>query len=51
MEDVQNKLQNVRNPIAAMMVLLREMDLETDQELRVDGPGGAGRNVTGTLIS
>lgn len=35
--DVQNKLQDVRNPMAAMMVLLREMDLETDSEVGGDG--------------
>ncbi|KAK5927245.1 hypothetical protein CgunFtcFv8_012426 [Champsocephalus gunnari] len=32
MEDIQNKLQDVRNPAAAMTVLLRELDLETDSE-------------------
>ncbi|CAI5668440.1 unnamed protein product [Oreochromis niloticus] len=40
--DVQNKLQDVRNPMAAMMVLLREMDLETDSEVggdRLVAPG------------
>ncbi|KAM9854925.1 nuclear pore complex protein Nup160 [Aulostomus maculatus] len=37
-EDVQNKLQDVRNPAAAMMVLLREMDLETDSEVGGDAP-------------
>uniref|UniRef100_A0A671XRX9 Nucleoporin 160 n=1 Tax=Sparus aurata TaxID=8175 RepID=A0A671XRX9_SPAAU len=31
-EDIQNKLQDIRNPMAAMMVLLRELDLETDSE-------------------
>ncbi|KAM8892398.1 nuclear pore complex protein Nup160 isoform 1-T1 [Spinachia spinachia] len=36
-EDIQNKLQDIRNPIAAMMVLLREMDLETDSDVGVDG--------------
>ncbi|XP_069028887.1 nuclear pore complex protein Nup160 [Embiotoca jacksoni] len=36
--DIQNKLQDIRNPTAAMMVLLREMDLETDAELGGDGP-------------
>ncbi|XP_047451481.1 nuclear pore complex protein Nup160 [Mugil cephalus] len=40
--DVQNKLQNVRNPTAAMMVLLRELDLETDSEVGGDGPTAAG---------
>ncbi|KAK1875969.1 Nuclear pore complex protein Nup160 [Dissostichus eleginoides] len=32
MEDIQNKLQDIRNPAAAMTVLLRELDLETDSE-------------------
>lgn len=32
-QDIQNKLQDIRNPIAAMMVLLRELDLETDSEV------------------
>ncbi|XP_070763459.1 nuclear pore complex protein Nup160 [Enoplosus armatus] len=32
-EDIQNKLQDIRSPVAAMMVLLREMDLETDSEV------------------
>ncbi|CAK6984923.1 nuclear pore complex protein Nup160, partial [Scomber scombrus] len=36
-EDIQNKLQDVRNPTAAMMILLREMDLETDAEVGGDG--------------
>uniref|UniRef100_A0A8D0A5A8 Nucleoporin 160 n=1 Tax=Sander lucioperca TaxID=283035 RepID=A0A8D0A5A8_SANLU len=36
-EDIQNKLQDIRNPLAAMMVLLREMDLETDLEYRDPG--------------
>ncbi|XP_055011189.1 nuclear pore complex protein Nup160 [Boleophthalmus pectinirostris] len=31
-EDIQNKLQDVRSPVSAMNVLLREMDLETDTE-------------------
>lgn len=31
-EDIHNKLQDVRNPLAAMAVLIREMDLETDSE-------------------
>ncbi|KAL4622892.1 nuclear pore complex protein Nup160 [Arapaima gigas] len=39
-EDIQNKLQDIRNPINAMAVLLREMDLETDSEL--DGTIAAG---------
>lgn len=37
-EDIQNKLQDIRNPTAAMMVLLREMDLETDSDVGGDGP-------------
>uniref|UniRef100_A0A668A4M7 Nucleoporin 160 n=1 Tax=Myripristis murdjan TaxID=586833 RepID=A0A668A4M7_9TELE len=37
-EDIQNKLQDIRNPTAAMIVLLREMDLETDSETGGDGP-------------
>ncbi|XP_041851953.1 nuclear pore complex protein Nup160 [Melanotaenia boesemani] len=40
--DIQNKLQDVRNPMAAMMVLLRELDLETDSELSGDAPVTAG---------
>uniref|UniRef100_A0A3Q2PVR1 Nucleoporin 160 n=1 Tax=Fundulus heteroclitus TaxID=8078 RepID=A0A3Q2PVR1_FUNHE len=32
-EDIQNKLQDIRNPSVAMMALLRELDLETDSEL------------------
>lgn len=42
-EEIQNKLQDIRNPMAAMMVLLREMDLETDSELGGDGPVTHGR--------
>uniref|UniRef100_A0A8D3DJM7 Nuclear pore complex protein Nup160 n=1 Tax=Scophthalmus maximus TaxID=52904 RepID=A0A8D3DJM7_SCOMX len=38
-EDIQNKLQDVRHPMAAMMVLLREMDLETEVESEVTGGG------------
>ncbi|GLD70676.1 nuclear pore complex protein Nup160 isoform X2 [Lates japonicus] len=37
-EDIQNKLQDIRYPMAAMMVLLREMDLETDSEVAGEGP-------------
>nr|XP_023673218.1 nuclear pore complex protein Nup160 [Paramormyrops kingsleyae] len=33
LEDIQNKLQDVRNPIGAMTFLLREMDLETEGEV------------------
>lgn len=42
-EDIQNKLQDIRNPIAAMVALLRELDLETDSELGGDGPVAPGR--------
>uniref|UniRef100_A0A8C8HBT5 Nuclear pore complex protein Nup160 n=1 Tax=Oncorhynchus tshawytscha TaxID=74940 RepID=A0A8C8HBT5_ONCTS len=35
-EDIQNKLQDIRNPVSAMAVLIREMDLETDSELALD---------------
>lgn len=37
-EEIRNKLQDVRNPMAAMTVLLREMDLETDAELGGEAP-------------
>ena len=37
-EEIQNKLQDIRNPMMAMSVLLREMDLEMDAET---GPEGA----------
>ncbi|XP_017292270.1 nuclear pore complex protein Nup160 [Kryptolebias marmoratus] len=47
--DIQNKLQDVRNPTAAMMVLLREMDLETDSELGGDGPVAADLTVRMSL--
>lgn len=43
-EDIQDKLQDVRNPTAAMMVLLREMDLESDAELTGEGPVAPGRD-------
>lgn len=44
-EDIQNKLQDIRNPMAAMMVLLRELDLETDSEV------GEGPITPGTCVS
>ncbi|XP_008309467.1 nuclear pore complex protein Nup160 [Cynoglossus semilaevis] len=46
MEDVQNKLQDIRNPMAAMMVLQRELDLETDSDVteRVFTQGGLNLN-------
>lgn len=31
--DITNKLQDVRNPLAAMNALLRELDLETDIDM------------------
>lgn len=42
-EDVQNRLQDIRNPIAAMMVLLRELDLETESDFGGEGPAVTGR--------
>lgn len=42
-EDVQNRLQDIRNPIAAMMVLLRELDLETESDFGGEGPALTGR--------
>lgn len=47
--DIQNKLQDVRNPTAAMMVLLREMDLETDSDVGGDGPVAADPSVRTSL--
>ncbi|XP_018544550.1 nuclear pore complex protein Nup160 [Lates calcarifer] len=44
-EDIQNKLQDIRNPMAAMMVLLREMDLETDSEVAGEGPIAPGQSL------
>ncbi|XP_028287626.1 nuclear pore complex protein Nup160 isoform X2 [Parambassis ranga] len=43
--DIQNKLQDVRNPLTAMMVMLREMDLETDSEVCGDGPIAPGQTL------
>lgn len=37
-EEIRNKLQDVRNPMSAMTVLTREMDLETDAELGGEAP-------------
>ncbi|XP_035252589.1 nuclear pore complex protein Nup160 [Anguilla anguilla] len=42
-EDIQNKLQDVRNPVGAMGVLLREMDLETEGEMEGETPLAAGQ--------
>ncbi|XP_020509237.3 nuclear pore complex protein Nup160 [Labrus bergylta] len=44
-EDIQNKLQDIRNPAAAMMVLLRELDLETDSEPAAEGPVTPGHSL------
>ncbi|KAM9377512.1 nuclear pore complex protein Nup160 isoform 2-T2 [Pholidichthys leucotaenia] len=43
--DIQNKLQDVRNPMAAMMVLLREMDLETDSDVTAEMPVQTGQSL------
>lgn len=48
-EEIQNKLQDIRNPMTAMMVLLREMDLETDSELGGEGAITAGEKPEVTL--
>uniref|UniRef100_A0A674CRL3 Nucleoporin 160 n=1 Tax=Salmo trutta TaxID=8032 RepID=A0A674CRL3_SALTR len=45
-EDIHNKLQDVRNPLAAMAVLIREMDLETDSE-----PGEGSLTIAGQSLS
>ena len=57
-EDIQDKLQDVRNPVAAMMGHLREMDLESDAELATEGTLAPGRSTkavatrdTGNLVS
>ncbi|KAJ8344194.1 hypothetical protein SKAU_G00315230 [Synaphobranchus kaupii] len=42
-EDIQNKLQDIRNPIGAMGILLREMDLETEGEMEGETPLAAGQ--------
>lgn len=44
-EEIQNKLQDIRNPMAAMMVLMREMDLETDSEIGGEAPVPPGRKM------
>ncbi|KAK5615712.1 hypothetical protein CRENBAI_023015 [Crenichthys baileyi] len=48
-EDIQNKLQDIRNPMAAMMALLRELDLETDSDLGGAGPVAPGLSVRMSL--
>ncbi|KAK0152332.1 Nuclear pore complex protein Nup160 [Merluccius polli] len=45
-EDIQDKLQDVRNPTAAMIVLLREMDLESDAELGGEGALAPGQSLS-----
>lgn len=44
-EEIQNKLQDIRNPMAAMLLLLREMDLETDSEFGGEGAVTPGRKL------
>ncbi|KAK2880678.1 nuclear pore complex protein Nup160 isoform X2 [Channa argus] len=44
-EDIQNKLQDIRNPMAAMIVLLRELDLETDSDITGEGPIAPGQSL------
>ncbi|XP_030633341.1 nuclear pore complex protein Nup160 [Chanos chanos] len=51
MEDIQNKLQDIRNPIAAMTVLLRDMDLETDAESGADATAFTGGQPLNVRIS
>lgn len=36
-DEIQSKLQDIRNPMVAMAVLLREMDLETEADTGVEG--------------
>ncbi|TRZ00171.1 hypothetical protein DNTS_020923, partial [Danionella cerebrum] len=40
-EDIANRLQEVYNPIGAMKVLLRELDLEPDAEIDTRNAGGS----------
>ncbi|KAG2462145.1 nuclear pore complex protein Nup160 [Polypterus senegalus] len=40
-EDIQNQLQDIRNPVSAMSLLLREMDYATDVEM--EGSHGEGQ--------
>lgn len=44
-EEIQNKLQDIRSPAAAMLVLLREMDLETESELGGEAALSPGRTL------
>lgn len=48
-EDIQNKLQDIRSPTAAMMALLRELDLETDTDMGRDGLVAQGLSVRMSL--
>lgn len=43
MEDIHSKLQEIRNPIHAIGVLIREMDYETDTDME------RGKNSTAVL--
>ena len=45
-ENIQSKLQDIRSPLAAMGLLLRELDLETDPEANPDPPLTAGQRST-----
>ncbi|XP_063052787.1 nuclear pore complex protein Nup160 [Engraulis encrasicolus] len=45
-EEIQNKLQDIRNPPGAMSVLLREMDLETDADAAEGAALTAGRSLS-----
>ncbi|XP_046890933.1 nuclear pore complex protein Nup160 [Hypomesus transpacificus] len=44
-ENIQSKLQDIRSPLAAMGLLLRELDLETDPEANPDPPLTAGQSL------
>ncbi|NXC50021.1 NU160 protein, partial [Penelope pileata] len=46
MEDIQSKLQEIRNPIHAIAVLIREMDYETDPEMERAHPLTTRMNLT-----
>lgn len=42
MEDIHSKLQEIRNPIHAIGVLIREMDYETDADMERGDSSTAG---------
>lgn len=44
MEDIHSKLQEIRNPIHAIGVLIREMDYETDTDMERGESSAAGRS-------